>query len=116
MAPEALKGDQTINEIAGAHQNHPSRVSTWKKEAQAGLIECFSVKRGWKNQAQEADQDALYSQIGRLKVELDALKKVRTVPVVERRPWLGAGEELSLVRQCALAGVSREGGYYTLAA
>jgi len=61
-------------------------------------LSAFSVKRGRKSQAQEADQDALCSQIGRLKVELDALKKILTVLVVERRPWLGASEALSLVR------------------
>ncbi|CCE24387.1 transposase [Methylotuvimicrobium alcaliphilum] len=75
VALEALKGDKTINEIAGEHQVHPNQVSNWKKEAQAGLIECFSVKRGRKNLQHETDQEALYSQIGRLKVELDWLKK-----------------------------------------
>lgn len=75
VALEALKGDKTINEIAGEHQVHPNQVSNWKKEAQAGLVECFSAKRGRKSKQQEADQEALYSQIGRLKVELDWLKK-----------------------------------------
>lgn len=75
VALEALKGDKTINEIAGEHQVHPNQVSNWKKEAQAGLVECFSAKRGRKNRQLEADQEALYSQIGRLKVELDWLKK-----------------------------------------
>lgn len=75
VALEALKGDKTINEIAGEHQVHPNQVSNWKKEAQTGLVECFSAKRGRKSKQQEADQEALYSQIGRLKVELDWLKK-----------------------------------------
>lgn len=75
VALEALKGDKTINEIAGEHQVHPNQVSNWKKEAQAGLVDCFSAKRGRKSKQQEADQEALYSQIGRLKVELDWLKK-----------------------------------------
>ena len=75
VAVEALKGDKTINEIAGAHGVHPNQVANWKKEAQAGLVEIFSGKRGRKPQAMGADQEALYSQIGRLKVELDWLKK-----------------------------------------
>ena len=75
VALEALKGDKTINEIAGEHQVHRNQVSNWKKEAQAGLVECFSAKRGPKSRQQEVNQEALYSQIGRLKVELDWLKK-----------------------------------------
>jgi len=41
-----------------------------------------------------------------------AQKKVRTVPVSERRQWLEPAPELSLSRQCALTGVSRSCYYY----
>ncbi len=81
VALEALKGDKTINEIAGANQVHPNQVSNWKKEAQAGLVELFSAKRGRKIQAEASDKEALYSQIGRLKVELDWLKKKSGIPL-----------------------------------
>lgn len=47
-----------------------------------------------------------------MKVELDWLKKVRAVPVNERHQWLEPVVELSLSRQCALAGVSRGSYYY----
>jgi transposase len=75
VALEALKGDQTINAIAGEHGVHPNQVTNWKKEAQGGLVELFSVRRGRKSQIEAREQDALYSQIGRLKVEVDWLKK-----------------------------------------
>ena len=75
IALETLKGDKTINEIAGEYQVHPTQVTSWKKEAQSGLIEVFSNRRGRKDKTDQADQEALYSQIGRLKVELDWLKK-----------------------------------------
>lgn len=81
VALEALKGDKTINEIAGANQVHPNQVSNWKKEAQAGLVELFSTKRGGKIQAEANEKEALYSQIGRLKVELDWLKKKSGIPL-----------------------------------
>lgn len=80
VALEALKGDKTINEIAGAHEIHPNQVSNWKKEAHACLVGCFSVKRGRKSQQHEMDLEALYSQIGRLKVELAGLKKKFGLP------------------------------------
>jgi len=75
VALAALKGDKTANELAGEHGVHPGQVTVWKKEALAGLVEVFSGKRGRKPQASGTDQEALYSQIGRLKVELDWLKK-----------------------------------------
>jgi transposase len=76
VALSALKGDKTANELAGEHGVHPNQVTTWKKEALAGLVEVFSARRGRKPRAADgADQEALYGQIGRLKVELDWLKK-----------------------------------------
>ncbi|WP_431064456.1 hypothetical protein [Methylotuvimicrobium sp.] len=69
----------------------PKQVSNWKKEAQAGLVECFTVKRGQKNRQHEADQEALYSQTGRFKVELDWLKKSPGCPCKRTAPVAGTG-------------------------
>ena len=33
VALEALRGDRTIQEIAGRHKVHPNQVSTWKRQA-----------------------------------------------------------------------------------
>ncbi len=38
---EALRGDKTIQEIASKHQVHSNQVSTWKRQAWAGLARCF---------------------------------------------------------------------------
>ena len=32
VALEALRGDQTIQEIASKHRVHPNQVSAWKRE------------------------------------------------------------------------------------
>jgi transposase len=42
VALEALRGDQTIQEIAGPHKVHPNQVSTWKRQALGGLGAVFS--------------------------------------------------------------------------
>ena len=34
VAPDALAGRKTVNEIAGAYGAHPHQVATWKREAQ----------------------------------------------------------------------------------
>jgi transposase len=54
---------------------HPNPVANWKREAQAGLVESFSSQRGHQAAPEVAERERLYSQIGRLQVELDGLKK-----------------------------------------
>ena len=54
---------------------HPNPVANWKREAQAGLVDIFSTKRGRQAAHEVAERERLYSQIGRLQVELDWLKK-----------------------------------------
>lgn len=41
VALEALKGDKTINEIAGANQVHPNQVSNWKRKRRRVWSSCF---------------------------------------------------------------------------
>lgn len=75
VAMEAVAGRLTINEIAKRHEIHPVQVSKWKKqflEAVPGIFESSSKRRATVN---EELTDQLYQQIGRLKVELDWLKK-----------------------------------------
>jgi putative transposase len=75
VAVEALKGDRTLNELAGNFEIHPTQVVQWKQRLLAGASDIFSggVER---DAAQEAElRDQLYQQIGQMKVELDWLKK-----------------------------------------
>ena len=75
VAIEALKGHRTVNQIATEFEVHPSQVNTWKKQLLEESSDIFS--KGRKQQAEnvEEERDKLYSQIGRLKVEVDWLKK-----------------------------------------
>jgi transposase len=75
VALAAIKGDRTLAELATQYQVHPHQVTAWKGQALAVLPEVFSRKRD-QDEAQRAQLlDELYGQIGRLKVELDWLKK-----------------------------------------
>lgn len=71
---EAVRGARTINEIGQQYGVHPVLVGQWKKEIleRAGML--FEGKRGPKPTT-HADEDRLYGEIGRLKMELDWLKK-----------------------------------------
>lgn len=76
VALEALKELKTINEIASAHEVHPTQIKQWKKQLQEGGVEVFDEKADKAAQAQAEMETTLYEQIGRLQMELAWLKKV----------------------------------------
>lgn len=75
VAIEVIRGEKTANELAGLYQVHPTQISEWKKRAIEGLQELFEDGRSKAQADDEALKDRLYEEIGRLKVELDFLKK-----------------------------------------
>jgi putative transposase len=74
VALAALKGDKTVNEVAAQFGVHPTLIHDWKKKLLAGTeAVCAS---GAKTTGPPEDKTAeLFDQIGRLKVELDWVKK-----------------------------------------
>jgi transposase len=72
---EAIRGDKTINEIGLEYKVHPVQVGQWKKEIQEQAKTLFEGKRGPKPLAAHKEPELLYSEIGKLKMELDWLKK-----------------------------------------
>ena len=75
MGLEALRGTKTINQIGQDYDVHPVQIGLWKKEIQAQAKTLFEGKRGPKPVAAHREPELLYSEIGRLKMELDWLKK-----------------------------------------
>ena len=75
VALEALRGIKTVNEIGQEFGVHPTQVGLWKKELQEQASSLFDVKRGPKPADPSASPERLYSEIGRLKMKLDWLKK-----------------------------------------
>jgi transposase-like protein len=72
---EAVRGIKTINEIGQDYGVHPVQVSQWKREIQEQASTLFEGKRGPKPVAHHQEPERLYSEIGKLKMELDWLKK-----------------------------------------
>jgi transposase-like protein len=75
VALAALKGDKTINELAGQHGVHPTLIHSWKKLLLQGAEDLFSGGRKETAADHEAVQTQLYEQIGRLQMELAWVKK-----------------------------------------
>ncbi len=72
---EAIHGVKTVNQIAQDHGVHPVQVGQWKKEILERAGSLFEGKRGPKAVNEYSELERLYGEIGKLKMELDWLKK-----------------------------------------
>jgi transposase len=75
VALAAVKGDKTVGELASLHGVHPTMIHAWKKQLLSNAVELFENGAKTSSAEHEAVQAQLYEQIGRLKTELDWLKK-----------------------------------------
>ena len=76
VALAALKETKTASELASQFKLHPTQIHQWKRVAQDGLAELFE-KGASRRQFDEsqARENELYQEIGKLKMELEWLKK-----------------------------------------
>lgn len=76
VAVDAIRGVKTASELASHYQIHPVQISQWKKQALEGLTEVFQRGQTPRKIKSEDELTApLYEEIGRLKIEIDLLKK-----------------------------------------
>ena len=74
-AMEAIKGEETIAELAIRFEVHPTQITKWKKELVAGASNIFGADPNKKMKDEKGLINQLYQQIGQLKVEKDFLEK-----------------------------------------
>jgi len=113
MAVEAIRGERTLSQLGSQYHVHPVQIGQWRKTALEQMAELFTDSRTRKRSNGEVEKDALYEEIGRLKMELDWLKK-KLVCSNKHRGWLvePGHREISVRRQCELLSVNRSGLYY----
>lgn len=75
VALAAARGDKTLSELASKHGVHANQISKWKTQLLSGAAELFEDGRSCQSQEDDKEEAKLYEEIGRLKVELDWLKK-----------------------------------------
>jgi transposase len=75
VALEALKGEETIAELANRFEVHPSQIRKWKNSLAEGAGFAPKIKRGNRKKDDASLIARLYQQIGQLKVERDFLDK-----------------------------------------
>lgn len=75
VALEAAKEARTLNKLAGEYGLHPSQISEWKRRLLDEGASIFTLTTARQQQEQEVLQAELYEQFGRLKMELEWLKK-----------------------------------------
>ena len=75
VALEAAKGTKTLSELSSEYGGHTTQISEWKNQLLRDGASVFSTTTARQQRDQEALQGELYEQIGRLKMELEWLKK-----------------------------------------
>ena len=71
VALEALKGEQTLSELAARFDLHPNMIAQWKRQATEGMADVFSSKGSKGKEVGEAQIKELHAKIGQRTIERD---------------------------------------------
>ena len=75
LALEAAKGSKTLAQLSSDTGVHPNQISQWKAQLLDGGANLFQHKPEQSLRELQQQEAELYEQIGRLKMELEWLKK-----------------------------------------
>lgn len=75
VALEASKEQKTLSQLAIEYEVHPAQITQWKKQLLEGGSRLFGQQHLREEREQTAREADLFKQIGRLKMELEWLKK-----------------------------------------
>ncbi|AQS86672.1 transposase [Neoasaia chiangmaiensis NBRC 101099] len=85
VALEAIRGEQTLSELASKHGVHQTMIAQWKRQAIEGMAATFSAKAVAEPVTSAAEVAKLHAKIGQLLVERDFLRDASVRLGVTRR-------------------------------
>jgi transposase-like protein len=89
VALEAAKEQKTLSQLGSEYELHPTQISEWKRQLLSGGMNVFGKSESKSEKEQSKVELELYEQIGRLKMELEWLKK-KSCPQRLRRNVAGS--------------------------
>jgi len=75
VAVESVKGEKTMAQLSSQYGVHVNQIRQWRKQLLEELPRIFTDRREKGEREREELESELYKQIGKLKVELEWLKK-----------------------------------------
>ena len=113
VALEAIKGHETVAELASKHELHPTQIAAWKREAVEKLAKVFDEK----GRAREQNRDAELDEASRQDRPAGGgtgffVESLRSLSVDRRQTMIEPDHpRLSIARQCELVSISRSAFY-----
>jgi transposase len=75
VALEAIRGEQTINDLSAHYELHPNMITNWKRQAIDNMATAFSGAAERGSKANDNQIKDLHAKIWQLTVERDFLAK-----------------------------------------
>ena len=105
VALAALKGDMSSSQLTSTYGVTAGQISTWKKQLEQSASELF-VRGARGPDDPEEIKAPLYEEIGRLKMDLEWLKKNLLCTLTDKRNLIDLGHsKISVAHQCELLGL-----------